>query len=66
MSDHEDPFAFRHFENGPRRDIARAFADLVSDNFLWLKDGPEKNEALAKLVDARDAALKCAETMLRS
>lgn len=60
-----DRFSFRELENGPRRDIARAFAELVQDNFSWLKDGPEKEEALDRLADARDAALRAAETMLR-
>jgi hypothetical protein len=59
-------FSYRELEAGPRRDIARAFHELMSDNFSWLKDGPEKEEALEKLADARDAAVKCAETMLRS
>jgi len=61
----DERFAFRHFEGGPRRDIAQAFNDLYTGAFSWLKDGPEKEEALEKLADARDAALKCAETMLR-
>lgn len=62
----EDKFAFRHFEAGPRRDVAQAFAHLTTDVFSWLKNGPEKDEALERLVEARDAALRCAETMLRS
>jgi len=58
-------FPFREYEAGPRRDIARAFNELAT-NFTWLVDGPDKEEALSKLLDARNAALRAAETMLRS
>lgn len=58
-------FSFRHLTAGPERDVAQAFHDIVTGTFTWLKDGPEKEEALDKLADARDAALRCAETMLR-
>jgi len=58
-------FSFRELEAGPRRDVAQAFHDIVTSVFVWLKDSPEKEEALAKLADARDATLKVAELMLR-
>jgi len=58
-------FAFRELEAGPRRDVARMYYALA-DDLSWLKDGPEKDKALELLADARDAAVECAETMLRS
>lgn len=60
-----EEFAFRHFEAGPRRDVAQAYNDLATSIFPWLKDGPEKDQALTALVAAREATLRCAETMLR-
>lgn len=58
-------FAFREFENGPRRDVARALYELVED-LGWMKPGPEWDAFMDKLLEAREAGLKVAETMLRS
>jgi hypothetical protein len=57
-------FSFRHLDEGPQQDIAQLYADLAA-NFRWLADGPDKDEAAAKLLESRDAALRAAETMVR-
>lgn len=58
-------FVFRDYEAGPRRDIARNFAEFASDMDRWLLNGPKKDAALAKLLEARAAALEVAQDMLR-
>lgn len=66
MSKNEIPegFAFRAFENGPRRDVGREFYELV-DRLGWMKPGPEWDSFMDKLLEARDAGLRAAETQLR-
>ena len=58
-------FAFRELENGPRRDVAREFYELV-DELSWMRQGPEWDEFMTELLKAREAGLRVAETMLRS
>lgn len=62
---HVPDFSFRHFEAGPRRDVAREFAELVLD-LGWLRQGEKLDAFLAKLEEAKNLALACAEDMLRS
>lgn len=57
-------FAFREFENGPRRDVAREFYELV-DRFGWIRQGPEWDNFIAKLLEAREAGLAAALGQLR-
>lgn len=52
------------FENGPRRDVAREFYDLVQD-LGWMRDGPDWDAFMGELLKAREAGLKVAEKMLR-
>lgn len=67
MAKNEIPegFAFREFENGPRRDVGREFYELV-DRLGWMRQGPEWDAFMAALLEAREAGLRAAETMLRS
>lgn len=58
-------FAFREYEAGPRRDVARSFAEFAIDLNSWLVDGQEKEETMNLLLQAREAALRAAESMLR-
>lgn len=58
-----DMFPFREYEAGPRRDVAREFHELVLD-LSWLKAGPKRDTYLAKLKEARDAALDVAKDMI--
>lgn len=58
-------FAFRHEDNGPRRDVGREFYELVQD-LSWMKAGPEWDDFMAALLEARVKALIVADGMLRS
>ena len=58
-------FDFREFENGPRRDVAREFYELMT-RFGWMHEGPEWDDFMVELRRAREAGLQVADTMLRS
>lgn len=56
--------AFRHLPAGPERDTAREFYELWED-LSWLRDGPQKDILLSKLIATREAAMRIAESMVR-
>lgn len=58
-------FAFREFENGPRRDVARELYELV-DRLGWMQAGPEWDNFMNKLLEAREAGLAAAAGQLRT
>jgi len=59
-----EEFAFRHYAAGPERDTAREFYELWED-LSWLREGDLKIDFQVKLLEARDAAMRVARTMIK-
>lgn len=58
-------FTFRELEAGPRRDIARRFADFAYDVNRLLPDGDEKEGCITMLLEARNCAVRSTARQLR-
>lgn len=59
-------FKFRELEAGPRRDVARHFAEMAYDLNAELPDGDDKDACLRLLLESRDCAVRSAAHLLRS
>ena len=57
-------FAYGHLPEGPLRETSRQFADLAVVMSLQLPQGVEKEVALRKLLEAKDAAVRATLDLL--
>lgn len=57
--------SFRGMDDGPVKDILREFAEMAERIDSWLPDGDDQEGCLRLLLEARDAAVRGARTLLR-
>lgn len=53
-------FEFEHLPEGQIRDTASAYADFAESLSVYLPTDPELTVALRKLLESKDAAVRCA------
>jgi hypothetical protein len=53
-------FAYGHLPSGPLRATSARFAELANTVVMTLPRSPERTVALRKLLEAKDAAVRCA------
>jgi hypothetical protein len=53
-------FAYEHLNAGPIREVAEMCSEFAGQMLLVLPDGPELTVGLRKLLEAKDAFVRCA------